>query len=750
MTKLARYFKAYLPVMLLAVVLLFGQAILELNLPNKMSDIVNVGIQKSGIEELAPKAVSTQYHTLLSMLFMDDADFETVQGAYTFYTDLTPDEQARVDKTFPEAWRPEYTTQVLVAEGAQRDAVDAAFGRAGYAFVETLNQLSILGQGTEGAGGLGEVDATSIQLDPATLDTLASLVTQLPEAVFTQAIEAARQTPETLTGSVAAVLNKAFYQQLGADTGKMQTGYILRTGGVMVLLAVLLMACAVGAMFFFSRLGSGIARDLRRDVFGKVSGFSNAEMDAFSTSSLITRTTNDVTQVQMLCTMGLRMLVFAPIMGIGGIVMALRKSAGMSWILLVSVSIIMVVIALLLVFVMPRFKKMQTLVDRLNMVARENLSGIMVVRAFSNQKFQEDRFEKANRDLTANSLFVGRAMVLMMPIMMLVMNGTTLFIIWLGAEQVAQSAIQVGDILAFMQYAMHVIMSFLFIAMIFVMVPRASVSAERINAVLRSESTIKDPADPIVLKGRARGEVAFNNVSFRYQGAGEDVLSKVSFTASPGQTTAFIGATGSGKTTLVNLVPRFYDVTDGSVTLDGVDVRSLSQHQLRENIGYVPQKGLLFSGTIASNLRVGSQNATDAELRQAAEIAQATEFIDTLEDGFESPISQGGTNVSGGQRQRLSIARALVKKPPVYIFDDSFSALDFATDAKLRAALKPHTQNATVLLVAQRVSTIMAADQIVVLDDGAVVGIGTHKQLLQNCQAYREIAESQLSKEELA
>ncbi|MDL2293884.1 ABC transporter ATP-binding protein/permease [Ruminococcaceae bacterium OttesenSCG-928-D13] len=742
MLKLTRYFKQYTGMLLLAIVLLFGQAMLELNLPNMMSNIVNVGIQKSGIEEVAPKALSPNAYALFT-LFMDEEDFVAIQGAYTFYDTLDAGAKTKTDKTFPGA--AEAGALVLTAEGEAKTEADGVMGRAGYALVSMLQKMAE-DAGTE----LGASSETAADFDMDMLNQLLPVLAAQPESVFQEAIGTARQTPDTMVTAVSSVLNKALYQQLGADPGAMQTGYIVRTGLVMILLAVILMACAVGATFCFARFGSGVARDLRRDVFARVSAFSNAEMDSFSTSSLITRTTNDVTQVQMLATMGLRMLVFAPIMGTGGVIMALRKSPGMSWILGAAVALLLVVILVLLKFVMPKFKLMQKLLDRLNQVARENLSGIMVVRAFSNQKFQEERFEKANDAYTKNSLFVGRAMVTMMPFMMLIMNFTSLFIIWLGADQVAASAMQVGDIMAFLQYAMHVIMSFLFIAMMFVMVPRASVSAERINEVLRSEPTVKDPESPKTFGGRAKGVVAFNDVSFRYKGAGEDALAGISFTAEPGKTTAFIGATGSGKTTLVNLIPRFYDATGGSVTLDGVDVRQLTQHELRANVGYVPQKGLLFSGTIASNLRYGNENATDTELREAAEIAQATEFIDTMEDGFATAIAQGGTNVSGGQRQRLSIARALVKKPPVYIFDDSFSALDFATDAKLRAALKPYTQDATVLIVAQRVSTIMTAEQIVVLDEGAVVGIGTHRQLLENCQAYREIAESQLSKEELA
>ena len=576
------------------------------------------------------------------------------------------------------------------------------------------------------------------------------MITSAPQQAFEDAIQKSQNAPEVMTQSLAGALNKAFYQALGADTDKMQTQYIVSTGLVMLVLSLFVMVCAVGAGFCFARIGAGVAKDLRHDIYAKISSFTNAEMDQFSTSSLITRTTNDVTQIQSLYTMGMRMLVYGPIMGIGGVIMATQKSTSMSWIIAVAIFSIMLVIAFLYFVVMPRFKKMQTLIDRLNQVSRESLTGIMVVRAFGTQDFQQKRFDKANKDLTANSLFVGRAMNVMFPIMMLIMNLVALVIVWFGAEQISQSTMQVGDMMAFIQYSMQIIMAFLFIAMVFIMVPRASVSAERIDEVLRSESIILDPENPVELKGKAKGLLKFDNVSFRYGGADENVLHNISFTARPGETTAFIGPTGSGKSTLINLVPRFYDVTEGSITLDGIDIRQLAQHELRENIGYVPQKGLLFSGDIDSNLRLGNENASEEVLKKAAEVAQATEFIDNLEDGFNTEISQGGTNVSGGQRQRLSIARALVTQSPIYIFDDSFSALDFATDSRLRAALKPYTEKSTVLLVAQRVSTIMQAEQIVVMDNGGVVGIGTHKELLENCPTYREIAESQLSKEELA
>ena len=497
-------------------------------------------------------------------------------------------------------------------------------------------------------------------------------------------------------------------------------------------------------------MGAGIGRDLRRDIFAKVTSYTNNEFDRFGTASLITRSTNDVQQIQGFATMGLRTMCYAPIIGIGGTIMALRKSSGMAWVIALAVVLILCLIATVGALLMPKFNLMQKLVDKLNLVSRENLSGMMVIRAFATQKFEEERFDKANRDLADVNLFGSRTMATMFPVMSLIMNGVSLLIVWVGGHQIAGAAMQVGDLMAFIQYTMQIIMSFLMISMMFVMVPRAAVSATRIAEVLESESSVRDDAKPRALQSPVQGIIGFHDVSFRYAGADENVLQHVTFTAQPGQTTAFIGSTGSGKSTLLNLIPRFYDVTGGSVTLDGVDIRKLPQKALRDVIGYVPQKGVLFTGDIASNLRYGGEEATDADLRDAAETAQATEFIDTLPDGFATEISQGGTNVSGGQRQRLAIARALVKKAPIYLFDDSFSALDFKTDAALRAALKQKTSGATVLIVAQRVSTIMHADQIVGLDEGRGAGIGTHKELLKTCTTYREIAQSQLSKEELA
>ena len=746
MMKLKRYLKPYIGFALAVIVLMFCQAAVDLNLPNLMSDIVNVGIQQGGITEAAPKAVSAEGLQLMSA-FMSEEDRALAQSQYVLaeQANMTADEWDRFVTDWPKVSDTDVYRQIPNLDDSTQAQLDSAFSRASYALMTVVKDLAEQ-SGQDIAAG----DTDSKAMDMSKLGELVPMLAMLPQGMVDDAIAAAAATPESMLSQTAAVFTKGFYMQLGADTDAMQTSYIFRTGGKMLLMALLLAVCAISVGFCGSRMGAGIARDLRRDIFAKVTSFTNNEYDKFGTASLITRSTNDVTQVQGLVTMGLRIMCYAPIIGIGGTIMALSKSVSMAWVIALAVVLILGLICTISAIAMPRFKIMQQLVDKLNLVSRENLSGMMVIRAFATQDFEEKRFDKANKDLADNNLFVFRAMATMMPVMMLVMNGVSLLIVWVGGHQIADSAMQVGDMMAFIQYTMQIIMSFLMISMMFVMVPRASVSAGRIADVLASESSVQDAPQPRHLPEKVKGLVQFNDVSFHYEGADENVLEHVTFTARPGETTAFIGSTGSGKSTLINLIPRFYDVSAGSVTVDGVDVRDIPQHELRDAIGYVPQKGVLFSGDISSNLRYGGEDADADVLRRAAEVAQATEFIDELPDGFETAISQGGTNVSGGQRQRLSIARALVKKAPVYIFDDTFSALDFKTDAKLRKALKGYTEGATVLIVAQRVSTIMHAEQIVVLDEGRVMGIGTHRELLASCKTYREIAESQLSKEELA
>ena len=738
MLKLKRYLKPYFVLLVAGIVLLFGQATLELTLPNLMSDIVNVGIQQGGITSAAPQAISSDAMQLMQLM-MSEQERTVVQESYETLSERT--DRDALTKQYPNA----DDTTFILREDADNASVEGAFSRASYAFIQVMQSLAK----QTGTQTTAESDGASASIDFSQAGQLAGMLAMRSDNTIQDAIDTAAATPDMMTEQTAAVFVKSFYQDLGADTDSIQTGYILTVGLKMLGLTVLLTACAISAGFCMARLGAGVGRDLRRDVFSRVTRFNQSEMDRFSTASLITRSTNDVQQIQMFLSMGFRLMCFAPIMGIGGLVMGLSKCPELAWVLLLALAIMLLVILTLFAVALPRFKKMQQFVDRLNLVSREELSGMMVVRAFSNQKFMQDRFESANHDLTSNTLFVNRAMAVMMPVMTLVMNGVSLLIVWFGGKQIAESNLQVGDMMAFIQYAMHVIMSFLFISMMFIMVPRASVSAERIYEVLSTENRVNDPKQPQHIKN-TKGVVRFDNVSFRYDGADAEVLSHISFTARPGETTAFIGSTGSGKSTLVNLIPRFYDVSEGSVSIDGVDVRNLTLHELRDLIGYVPQKGMLFSGDISSNLRYGDKNATDETLYEAADVAQASEFISRLEDGYDTAISQGGTNVSGGQRQRLSIARALVKKAPIYIFDDTFSALDFKTDARLRKALGQYTTDATVLIVAQRVSTIMHAEQIVVLDEGHVVGIGTHEELLRTCDTYREIAESQLSKEELA
>ena len=733
MKNLFKYAASYWKAMIAIILILFVQAYCDLSLPAYTSDIVNVGIQQGGIEDEIPEQIAREEMDKL-LLFVSEEDGQKVMDAYEEDTE-SYEKDAYVLKE-----------SVSGDEEQMKELQDilklpmmmtAGFESGSDMTKEVESQLkSSLPDGT-------------VSEDTTIFDIMKMLPGEQRTVMVEKMGEQMDDLPDTILDQAAVSYCKSVYQDLGMDMEKIQTGYLVKTGGMMIALAFLGMAASVLVGFLASRVGASAGRDLRGRVFHKVVGFSNHEFNQFSTASLITRSTNDIQQIQMLIVMLLRMVLYAPILAIGGVFQVMKTNVSMSWIIGLAVIIIACMVLLLFVVAMPKFKMLQKLVDKLNLVTREILTGLSVIRAFSTEKHEEKRFDDANVELTKTNLFVNRAMTFMMPVMMLVMNGVSVLIVWTGAHGISDGQMQVGDMMAFIQYTMQIIMGFLMLCMISIMLPRAAVAADRVEEVLKSETIICDPERPEVLPEQGEGVLSFDHVSFKYPGADEDVLQDITFTARPGQTTAIIGSTGSGKSTLVNLIPRFYDVTEGKITLDGIDIRDIKQHDLREKLGYVPQKGVLFSGNIASNIMFGNQDGTEEEMKEAAEIAQATEFIETKPEGYESPIAQGGSNVSGGQKQRLSIARAIAKHPRVFIFDDSFSALDYKTDVTLRHALAEKTRESTVLIVAQRISTILHAEQILVLDDGKIVGKGTHAELLKNCEVYREIAESQLSRAEL-
>ena len=720
MIKLMKYLKRSAGYVILIVVLLFLQAYCDLSLPDYTSRIVNVGIQQKGIEDGVPEKIRVSTMDSLR-LFMDEEAVADTEAAYMEDGDLYVLDP-HVDKETREKLNEDFGKPMLILAGLTEGGE------------ETEGMLSAMGL-PEGTDPLQAIAQMPEEARNQMTSAMEEQIGEMPESIVTQA---------------AVSFVGAEYEAIGEDVDAIQMDYIISAGIRMVLMALLIMAASVSVVFLSSRVAAALGHDIRADVYRKVIGFSSNEYHKFSTASLITRSTNDVQQVQLMMAMMFRIVLYAPILGLGGVLRVLQTNSSMTWILGVGVVLILVLIGMLFAIAMPKFTKLQTLIDRLNLVTREILTGILVIRAFSREKHEEERFEDANATLTKTNLFVNRCMTFMMPCMMLIMNGISVLIIYNGSYAVDGGNMQVGDMMAFIQYAMQIIMAFLMITAMSIMLPRANVAALRIVEVLETENSLEEPENPVTPASDVKGTVEFDHVSFAYPDAGENVLTDISFKAEKGKTLAVIGSTGSGKSTLINLIPRFYDVTEGCVKVDGVDVRRMSQKDLRDRLGYVPQKGVLFSGTIDSNIRYGKTDISDSEVEKAAKIAQAAEFIEEKPKGYQAPVAQGGTNVSGGQKQRLSIARAIAKKPEILIFDDSFSALDFKTDRTLREALKENTKDTTTIIVAQRISTILNADQILVLDDGRMAGLGTHRELMKNCEVYRQIAMSQLSEEELA
>lgn len=748
MLKLFKYLKKSIPFIILIFGLLVLQAFCDLSLPTYTSDIVDIGIQQGGVQEVVPVAIrESQMANIIKLLEAEEQ--ETVLNAYTLLSkdNLTKEEFKDYQKKYP----------ILDKENIYILKDNSKNNQEEYEKLEAIMKdalilASMLNSDSEETKEMRSKLLSQLPKEMADKNLL-DIITILPKEQSNKIIgsieEKIAAIPDAMIGQgvIAAVKNE--YQAIGMNVNSIQRNYIMLTGAKMLGLALVATVASVSVGFLSARIGAGLGKDLRERVFTTVIQFSNLEFDQFSTASLITRSTNDIQQVQMIMVMLLRMVFYAPILAIGGVIKVLNTNTSMTWIIALGVCLLLGLVGTLFVLAMPKFKFMQKLVDKLNLVTREILTGLPVIRAFSKEKTEEKRFDKANRDLMRINLFVNRVMAFMMPVMTIIMNGITILILWKGAESIDLGTMQVGDIMAFISYTMQIIMSFLMLSMLSIILPRASVSASRIMEVLNKKASIQDPETPAAFDTMKKGYVEFENVSFRYPKAEDDVLSNISFTAKPGETTAIIGSTGSGKSTLINLIPRFFDVTEGSVKVDGVDVRKITQHDLRDKLGYVPQKGVLFSGTIDSNIRYGNEKATQEEIEGAARIAQAYDFIEEKPDRYDSPIAQGGGNVSGGQKQRLSIARAIAKNPEIYIFDDSFSALDYKTDVALRKALKTEIAESTVIIVAQRISTILHADQILVLDEGKIVGKGTHKELLNSCEVYRQIALSQLSQEEL-
>ena len=744
MLKLLKFLKKSVVAILFVTILLILQVNCDLALPTYTSDIVNTGIMNGGISSLVPNLLRQSEFDKLN-LFMNETEKSTVLSHYTLLAkkDFSETEWSNYQDKYP----------ILNSEDLYLWDGDE---EARLADVLAIPMMLVFGlEGDSEASVqmkeqiLANIPAEMVQENSDIFSILSAIPVESQTVMVTAMRDQVSQMPEVMVTQTAIAYVRAEYDIIGINVKQIQTNYILLVGAKMLALAFAAMLASILVSFFAARIAAKMGRDLRSGVFKKVLSFSNTEMDQFSTASLITRSTNDIQQVQMLIVMLIRIVIYSPLLAIGGIIKVLNTNTSMAWVLAVGVGSIVAVIIILFIVAMPKFKVMQKLVDRINLVMREIITGLPVIRAFSTVKHEEARFDKANVDVTKNNLFVNRAMTFMMPTLFLIMNLVSILIIWVGADGINQGNMQVGDMIAFIQYTMQIIMSFLMLTMVSVMLPRATVAAKRIDEILSTETVIKDPEQEEPINPTLKGILEFKNVSFRYPHAEEDVLSNISFTAKPGETTAIIGSTGSGKSTLINLIPRFYDATAGNILLDGTDITKVKQHTLRNRLGFIPQKGVLFSGTIESNIKFGNSTADEAHMVRAARIAQANEFIDDKPEGYQTSISEGGTNVSGGQKQRLSIARAIAKNPEVYVFDDSFSALDYRTDATLRKTIKEELINSTIIIVAQRISTIMSAEQILVLDDGRIVGKGTHKGLLKNCEVYQQIASSQLSKEEL-